>query len=957
MQTKIAGLAGAILFGFFSFFDLYLVPQLFFEFLLLRVVLGWSIILFTLITVTKITTKSHSQPIIATAVTIIAMLNISFIIIANPVLNSHYYIGFILIYFWLYSFLKLRYIWASLAGSIIFLSYLLTATFILQMETKLYIISISYLFVSNLAGMGISYALEFYSRKNYYQNLLLEKSLFANHLLNEKINESDLAFGEAEKKLTLQSQALEAAANSIIIFERDGTIVWCNQAFLNLTGYNIEELIGQNPRILKSGKHDKLFYKNLWSTILRGKVWSGEIVNRKKNGDLYNEEMIITPVINKNTGKVSHFISIKQDISLRKEMEEVLFDSEKRLRSFVENATVGIYRTNLEGKILMVNSALLKMLGFKSLETFQNRDLVNTGYVNKSQRDEFIKRLKQNGKLIGFESEWKKEDGSIIFIRESARLDYDENGQIIFEGTVEDISLSKFAEIELRESSKRLQTVIDSVYDAIFIHDTSGKIIDVNNKVLDLYNISREEALSLQIDEISSSENNFEDVKTYWNNVINFNKTFKFEWKAMTPKDKYVFDVEVFLTKITLGKKDFVLANVRDITDQKEANKKLLITQKAVELNASPICWISKEAKFVYVNNAAIKMLGYSFQEFLEMRLFDVDTVWTQNYWEEFVYPLLKEEKITQLESIHKNKNGDEIPIEVSASIINYENQEFIIAIINDITERKKIAESLIEAKEKAEQSDKLKSDFLAGMSHEIRTPINTILNFISLIKSDLGSDISEDINESFAMIDSGSRRLIRTIDSIINMSQLQSGIFELNLAAFSIVEDVLIPLMKEHKKSTELKDLTFDLQINTTDVTVEADVYTITQLFNNIIENAIKYTRKGGIKIIIDSDKDFLIVNITDSGIGISEQFLPTLFEPFLQEEMGYTRSYEGNGLGLALVKKYLDLNNGEIEVISEKEAGSSFIVKLNKRFQKKVNSPNNSIISNKSYIKETIK
>ncbi|MCB0745273.1 MAG: PAS domain-containing sensor histidine kinase, partial [Ignavibacteriae bacterium] len=420
----------------------------------------------------------------------------------------------------------------------------------------------------------------------------------------------------------------------------------------------------------------------------------------------------------------------------------------------------------------------------------------------------FLANLKNKGTLIGFESEWRKKDGSIIFIRESARLDSEENGDAIFEGTVEDISLSKFAEAELRESGERQQTIFDNVYDAIFIHDINGKIVNVNNKVLDLYNISKESALAISIEDISSNENSFEMVHGYWSNVVNYNKTHMFEWKAMRPGDKYVFDVEVFLSKITLGKDDFVLANVRDIS------------------------------------------------------------------------------------------------------------------------ERKQDAELLIKAKEKAEQSDKLKSDFLAGMSHEIRTPINTILNFVSLIKSDLGDNTSEDINSSFEMIDNGSRRLIRTIDSIINMSQLQAGAYELNMELLSLVDNILNPLYKEFKRAADQKNLNLTINNLAGSTNLVADEYTITQLFINLIDNAIKYTKAGSITINIDSVDDRLIVKIIDTGIGISSEFLPTLFDPFLQEEMGYTRSYEGNGLGLALVKKYLELNNGTIEVESKKGVGSTFTV-----------------------------
>lgn len=465
----------------------------------------------------------------------------------------------------------------------------------------------------------------------------------------------------------------------------------------------------------------------------------------------------------------------------------------------------------------MANKALIKMLGYNSIEELRKIHLNNSGYVNPKQRELFISKLQENGSIIGFESEWRKKDGSIIHIRESARLD-NSSDNVVFEGTVEDITLNKTAEYQLIESKERLQIVLDNVYDAIFIHDINGKVIDVNNKVLDLYNISHEEALNISIKDISSPDMDMQIVANYWSEIINKNKTFKFEWKAMCPHNKYIFDVEVFLSKISYGKKQYILANVKDITDQKEA------------------------------------------------------------------------------------------------------------------------AKNLIEAKEKAEQSDKFKSEFLAGMSHEIRTPINTILNFVSLIKSDLGENISEDIESSFEMIDSGSRRLIRTIDSIINMSQLQAGVYDINPELFSIGPDILQPLLQEFKQAAESKNLLLSVDVIPKNTNIIADSYTITQLFVNLIDNAIKYTIEGSIKITVSENKSSFIIQVEDTGIGISKEFLPGLFEPFLQEEMGYTRSFEGNGLGLALVKKYVDLNKGEIEVESEKGVGSKFIVKLPKPIEEKL-------------------
>ncbi len=931
-KTNVALLVGGIFYSCFFFLDYLLVPEYFINFFTVRFVVTWSVVGFTLFYVNKGKNKRLIQPLISLTSIFIVITIIYYIVLAYPKLNNAYYVGIIIIYYWSYSFLKLRFIWATIAGIITFGMYQLTSFFIIDLGYETYIISTSFLLAANFVGMIISYTLEYYVRKDFFQKLLLTKTIEANQNLHIKIDEGDQAMGLVQEQLMLQSKALESAANSITILNKDGVIIWCNKAFTELTGYSIDEVIGQTPSLFKSGKHDELFYKNIWTTILNGRVWSGEIFNKTKNGDLYYEEMIITPVLDHKSEKTTHFIAVKQDITLRKEMENELFASEKRLRGLFENATLGIYRSTKSGKILMANNAFIKMLGFNSLEEIVNCDFKNQGYKDPNRRKLFLNRIYETGSIIGFVSEWQKADGTIIFIRESARIDTDENGDTIFEGSVEDITLSKLAEFDLKESKERLQTVIDNVYDAIFIHDSNGQIVDLNNKVLDLYNIGRDEVLKLNIMDLLQQELDTDTIKKYWKNVIDYGKTYKFEWKSKRPYDNFIFDIEIFFSRITLSNTNYILLNIRDITDQKEANRKLLFTQRAVDLDTTPIFWITEEAKIIYVNIAATNMLGYSSEELLRMSIFDIDPKWDHEYFTKVGYPILKEKGSSQFESVHRKKNGDLIPIEVNSALIHHENEAVIITSVVDISERKKAAQSIIEAKEKAEQSDRLKSEFLAGMSHEIRTPINTILNFTSLIKTDLGNEIDEDIKFSFEMIDSGSRRLIRTIDSILNMSQLQSGSYEHKVKLISLVKNVLKPLKEEFKLVAQQKNLELNLIVNAEDTNVLVDEYTITQLFINLIDNATKYTEKGQINIVVNSCDNKLIVEIIDTGIGISEEILPTVFEPFIQEEMGYTRSFEGNGLGLALVRKYIELNNGSIDVKSKKGHGSTFTVSLNK-------------------------
>ena len=168
---------------------------------------------------------------------------------------------------------------------------------------------------------------------------------------------------QAEAQLRLHAAALEAAANGIVIADHAGTILWANPAFTRLTGYPVQEAIGQTPRVLKSGRHDAVFYRNMWDTILAGRPWHGEVVNRRKDGSLYTEEMTITPVRAEGNA-ITHFIAVKEDVTERKRAEEALVDarSAKTSQDMIDAMEEGVVLLDLSGRIRLLNPAMANLL-------------------------------------------------------------------------------------------------------------------------------------------------------------------------------------------------------------------------------------------------------------------------------------------------------------------------------------------------------------------------------------------------------------------------------------------------------------------------------------------------------------------------------------------------------------------------------------------------------------------
>jgi len=283
---------------------------------------------------------------------------------------------------------------------------------------------------------------------------------------------------------------------------------------------------------------------------------------------------------------------------------------------------------------------------------------------------------------------------------------------------------------------------------------------------------------------------------------------------------------------------------------------------------------------------------------------------------------------------------------------INVESEGYIVFFHEDKTETVLTQKEIITAYDSTKELERLKDTFLSVLSHELRTPLNVILGYASLIRESLGEKISPDDKIYLDNLQSGSERLFRSLSQMLDFAQLESGLYKISL---EVVE--LITYLKNSITSIEIKAKSKNLEIKSnlieTPVYVNIDVQCLQNIMDNLLENAIKFTQKGFIEIgtTILQEKDLVLVKISDSGIGISTEYMDHLFRPFSQEDLEIGRTYEGNGLGLALTKRYVEKIGGSLLVDSIKGVGSTFTFSIplsKKKIKKEVKQKEVEVVEN---------
>jgi len=368
---------------------------------------------------------------------------------------------------------------------------------------------------------------------------------------------------------------------------------------------------------------------------------------------------------------------------------------------------------------------------------------------------------------------------------------------------------------------------------------------------------------------------------------------------------------------------------VRNVTEKKLFESKLRLFYNVFEQSPISIFITDYDGKVEYVNHIFEEISGYSFDDLRNNKLNILksgkhDKDFYKNLWD-----TIKKGEVWKGEILNKKKNGELYWDDTIIYPLKDENNNIIkfISFKQDITEKKKIDEELIKAKEKAEESERLKTAFLQNMTHEIITPLIGILGFSELLQQK--NITNEEIIEYTNLIKKSSNRLIEIVNNVLELSKIETNQISINSNLFS-VKELLDDIYIKYKDIAAEKGLKLIKNYKFVDVIINSDELKISQIFNNLLQNAIKFTNKGKIEFGFDIKDNYIEFFVADTGIGIQENKFDIIFKRFHQLDFALNRNFEGIGLGLPLCKGLIDLLGGDIWLTSKVDEGSTFYFKL---------------------------
>ncbi len=634
-------------------------------------------------------------------------------------------------------------------------------------------------------------------------------------------------------------------------------------------------------------------------------------------------------------GRAIRLMSGTIDITAIKRAEEALRSSEKRFRTFVDHASDAFFLQGDGGTILDVNRRACESLGYTRDELVGKTPFEFDPDLTLAMLEEFGRSL-DAGESVAFDTRHRRKDGSVFPVEVRAKAFWEGERRFTV-SLARDVTDRKRAEQALRLSEQRYRSLVEATAAVVWTMAANG-LAESEQPSWSAFTGQSTDQLAgwgwLDAIHPDDRAHTFED----WSTAVATCSLYQVEYRVRRHDGEY----RNMLTRGVpiLGGDGEIhewFGTCVDITDLKRAEESVRESEErfrgTFENAAVGIAHNDVTGRFLRVNETFCDIIGYTRDELLTKTWQDITYPGDLAASLALYSPLMRGESLSfSLEKRYLRKDRSFVWIDVSVSLQRDAAglPAYAIAMVQDISERKRLEGDLRQAKEGAEAANRAKDEFLANVSHEIRTPMNAILGMTELA---LDTPLTDEQRQYLKTVKSAADSLLGLINDLLDFSKIEAGKLELDLADFSlraVLGDTLRALaIRAHKKGLELISY---VQSGVPDALV-GDAGRLRQSLLNLVGNAIKFTEEGEVVVRVEVASDSvpdgevgLHFTVTDTGIGIPPEKQETIFRAFEQEDTSTTRKYGGTGLGLTIASRLVALMGGRITVESQPGRGSTF-------------------------------
>jgi two-component system sensor histidine kinase/response regulator len=754
------------------------------------------------------------------------------------------------------------------------------------------------------------------------------RDITARRLAEETLRESEARF----------RGQFDTAAHGIALVSPDGRWLRANPALCRMIGYSESELLGSD---FQTVTHPDDLDADLAQVkaVLAGDIHTYQMEKRYLHKDGHVIWVLLSVSLVRSTeGRPIYFVSQIQDITDRKRAEEALRENESRYRTLADNATDLITLQDLELRPLYVSPASRRMLGYDPEKVM---GLTAENLMHPDDAAPFVdacRSLSEDAPRAWSVHRLRRHDGSYVWVEASLQRippDEDEPARILT--VVRDITERKLAEQATEDLRRLLSDAIEAMQDGIAVYDADDRLA-LFNSALRKHRVEDQDVFTVG--------RAYEDiVRVYWTALRGDRGDFEDYVKRGLERhqrgDGYPWEVQDkdgnwLLTRHFRTRDGGILTVSTDITALKKAEAEALRAQElvsdAIEAMQDAISLYDAGDRLVLANKALLQR-SPRFAEFLRDGTTFEGIV--RGFWgTELAAPDSQAFEGFIARRIAHFRAGDGSPFETENSEGEwYATRHFrtsdggAISVSANVTVAKKVSDEIEAARDAAEAANQAKSAFLASMSHEIRTPMNGVLGFADLL---LETDLSALQRRHLRGIQEAGKSLLALINDILDLSKIEAGKLEVERVPMSpdAIVDGAVSILRSQFAAKAI-DLRFE-HASDVPVWIEGDPTRVRQILLNLMSNALKFTDRGHVTVRSSFERgdsgDRLRFEVEDTGIGIPADRQHLLFRDFSQIDRSTTRRFGGTGLGLAICKRLAGAMGGEIGVISDSGAGSTF-------------------------------